>query len=96
MAGYQEQHSAGRFSSVSFWDELYQRTTPLPFRAGNGNQCIAVDLRNCSQDFLRKVEDCFAGERGSFRLIGRGLDYYLEVLDRDTFLNAYQKMASRH
>ena len=84
------------FSDAPFLSELYKKTTPLPFVAENGNQCVCINLSNCTQAFLRNLEQFIADNPNQFRLVARGLDYYLEILGRETFSIAYQKSYRQH
>ena len=75
----------------SFFSELYNRTTELPIKANSGNECISIDMRNCSKCFLTNIEELFENNPDKLRLLVRGLDYYVEVLNKDKSIHAYQK-----
>ena len=79
------------FSKNPFLLELYNKTKPVPVRGENGNQCVRIDTRNCSREFVRRLEAYISANPDKLRLVIRGLDYYLEILSKDSFTVAYQK-----
>ena len=86
----------GAISETPFLSELYKKTKPLPFVAENGNQCVCINLSNCSRSFLAKLEEFISENPDQFRLVARGLDYYLEILGKETYSTAYQKSFRKH
>ncbi len=76
--------------NTSFINKLYMRSTLVPVKTGQGNECILVDLKDCSTSFLQDADSFFVGS-DRFRLLIRGVEYYVEVLYGDSFGAAYQK-----
>ena len=74
----------------SFLHELYLNATLLPFRSENDHQCICINTRNSSRAFINTLEAYISAHPNYLRLVVRGLDYYLEVLDSGTFVEAYE------
>lgn len=70
--------------------ELLKRSTPAPVKTKRGNDCILVDMSDCSHGFQKAVEAFFA-ESDRFRIHVRGLEYYVEVLHGDSFAEAFNK-----
>ena len=83
-------------TNSSFLYDLYNKTKPLPFRSENGNECISINLTGCSKLFIRELENFINDNSEHFRLVARGVDYYLEVLGKETFTIAFQKSYLRH
>ena len=83
-------------SENHFLSELFDKSSPLPFKSENGNECICINLYGCSKDFLSMLEGFLKDNRDQFRLVARGIDYYLEILDQESFLAACQKSHLRH
>ena len=77
-------------TSSSFVNILYMRSTLAPIKTEQENECILVNMRDCSNDFLRDAEVFFA-KSDRFQVHIRGLDYYVEVLNGDSFTEAYNK-----
>lgn len=74
----------------SFINHLYKRSSLAPVKTEQGNQCIVVNMGDCSQDFLLGAEDFFVkSER--FQILIKGKDYYVEVLNGDSFTDAYNE-----
>lgn len=84
------------FAGNSFLAELYNKTKPLPFRTESGNECVSINMTGCSKSFLRSLENFITDNSDHFRLVVRGVDYYLEILGRESFTSAYQKSYLRH
>lgn len=79
------------FTDNSFLQELYNRTTQIPIKSNNNHECISVDMRNSSKEFVAKSEKFFERNANKFRILIRGIDLYIEVVCGDTFLEAYKK-----
>jgi len=77
-------------TSSSFINNLYKRSTLAPIKTKQENECILVNMSDCSNDFLRSAETFFA-ESNLFQILIRGSDYYIEVLNGDSFSEAYNK-----
>ena len=77
-------------TSSSFINNLYKRSTLAPIKTKQENECILVNMSDCSNDFLRSAEVFFA-ESSLFQILIRGSDYYIEVLNGDSFSEAYNK-----
>ena len=75
----------------SFIVELQSRTSFVPFKSDAGNDYISINLRNCTQEFLRKTEKFLHDNAERFQLHVRGLEYYVEVLGGDKYPDAYEK-----
>jgi len=76
-------------SDEQFLSELYRRTSLLPFKSESGNEFISINTKDCANGFLQKVE-ILAGSK-NFKLLIRGTDYYLEVLEGKTFFDNQDK-----
>lgn len=70
--------------------ELYNRSTLAPVKSKRGNDCILVNMNNCSHDFQKSVE-AFLSESDRFLIHVRGLEYYVEVLNGESFTEAFNK-----
>jgi len=77
-------------SKNPFLSELYRRTERLPFKSESGNELISIDAKGSSKEFVRKLE-VFVDAK-SFKLLVRGSDYYLEVLNGTTFHDAIKML----
>ena len=77
-------------TSSSFINNLYKRSTLAPIKTEQGNECVLVSMSDCSKDFLKDAEAFFA-ESGRFQILITGTDYYVEVLNGDSFTDAYNK-----
>lgn len=77
-------------TSSSFISNLYKRSNLAPIKTKQENECVLVNMSDCSNDFLRSAEVFFA-ESGLFQILIRGSDYYIEVLNGDSFSEAYNK-----
>jgi hypothetical protein len=69
---------------------LYKRSSLAPVKTEQGNECIVVNMDECSQDFLLGAEDFFVNSE-RFQILIMGKDYYVEVLNGDSFTNAYNE-----
>ena len=85
--GQSSGHDPVLYSLIS---HLYKRSDLAPVKTGQGNECILVNLSNCSKDFLLNTERFFITS-SRFKILIRGIDYYIEVLDGDKFADAYNK-----
>ena len=63
-----------------FMVEFYSRTQLLPIKSTDGNDCAAVDMRSCSEDFSMATEDFLENNFEHFRLLVTGEIYYVEVM----------------
>lgn len=77
--------SPRRYCDNLFLVELHSRIKFLPVKSTAGNDCISIDMRCCSEEFLIAVDDFLAKNIESIRLLVTGSDYYLEVLNSDVF-----------
>ena len=77
-------------TSSSFINDLYKRSTLAPIKTKQENECVLVNMSDCSNEFLRDAETFFA-ESGRFKILIRGLECYVEVLNGDSFTEAYNK-----
>lgn len=85
-----DQSSEHDFTSSSLISHLYERSSLAPIKTEKGNECILVDMSGCSEEFLRDAEAFFANPE-RFQILIRGADYYVEVLQGDSFTEAYNK-----
>jgi hypothetical protein len=72
-----------------FLIELHSRIGFLPIESSIGNNCISIDMTNCSDHFLTLAEIFIADNSEFFKLAVKGQVYYLEVLKFPTFVDAY-------
>ena len=81
----------GNVLKNSFIVELQRRTSFVPFKSDAGNNYISINLRDCTQEFVRKTEQFLHDNAERFQLHVRGLEYYVEVLGGDNYPEAYEK-----
>ena len=67
---------------------LNKRSSLVPIKTEQGNECILVNMNDCSQDFLLGAEDFFINSE-QFQILIKGKEYYVEVLNGDSYANAY-------
>ncbi len=77
--------SQKRYCESVFLVELHSRIKFLPVKSTAGNDCISIDMRCCSEDFLIATDGFLAKSIESIRLLVTGSDYDLEVLNSDVF-----------
>lgn len=74
----------------SLINHLYKRSTLAPVKTEQGNECILVNMDDCSRDFLLGAEDFFVNSE-RFKILIKGVDYYVEVLNGASFNDAYNE-----
>ena len=72
----------------SLINHLYKKSSLAPVKTGQGNECVIVDMSDCSQDFLLAAENFFVDSK-RFQILIRGEDYYVEVLNGDSYADVY-------
>lgn len=76
-----------------FFLELHQRLKPLPVKSDTGNECISIEMDDCIADFQKRTEEFLLENADCLKLIMKGREYYVEVVD---FHNLETKYAGLH
>lgn len=73
--------STGKLYDI-FLDELQSRIKPLPIKSSNGNNCICIDMQNCSTDFLTCADEFIEKNAKHFKLHTKGETCYVEIISK--------------
>ena len=73
------------FSSGVFLIELHRRIKPLPIKSSSGNECVAIELADCPDEFVTQVDAFLADNEQSLKLALKGQRYVVEVVECNTF-----------
>lgn len=74
-----------------FLQEMVKRTSPVPFDLNSQNECVRIDMTQCSKEFILQSEHFLQGHKDRFNIIVRGIDLYLEIKNGDSFHDAFEK-----
>ena len=80
-----------KYCSQGFISELYKRTSDAPIKATDGSRFIAVDLRGSSREFSFRATLFLEDNPEIFRILIRGHELYVELLDGHSLVDACQE-----